>query len=74
MKNNRLNKYIIWGLLINGILLSTKQFITIPDGIYCFSMGAGIALVLFGVYSMNHDTTKIKNFKRNLIKKFVKSV
>lgn len=74
MKNNRLNKYIIWGLLINSIILSVKQFINIQDGISCFGMGIGTALVLFGVYSMNHDTTKIKKFKINLIKKFVKSV
>ncbi|CAK7086434.1 hypothetical protein CIW83_05240 [Tissierella sp. P1] len=74
MKNNQMNGYIIWGLLINSIVLGSKQFIEMPEGIYCFGMGVGIALVLFGLYSMNHDTTKIKSFKRNLIKKFIKSI
>lgn len=73
MKNNRMNRYIIWGLLINIIIMSLKQFIKIPDAIYCFCMGAGIALEIFGIYSIKHDTTKIKSFKINLIRKLAKS-
>ncbi len=74
MKNNRLNKYIIVGMLINSIVISAKQLANIPDSISGFGMGIGIGLEIFGVYSMNHDITKIKNFKRNLVKKFVKPV
>lgn len=74
MKNNRLNKYIIWGLLINSIILSVKQFINIPESISGFGMGLGIALEIFGIYFIKHDITKIKNFKRNLIKKLVKPI
>ncbi len=73
MKNNKINKYIIWGSLINTITLSSKQFTEVPEGLSCFAMGAGVALMIFGLYSMNHDTTKIKDFKRNLVKKLIKA-
>lgn len=74
MKNNKMNKYVILGMLINSIAISAKQLANIPDGIYGFGMGLGIGLEIFGLYSMKHDTTKIKNFKRNLIKKLVKPI
>lgn len=74
MKSNKMNKYIMWGLLINSIILTAKQFINIPEGIYCFGMGVGIALEIFGLYSMKHDTAKIKKIKRNLIKKFIRPI
>lgn len=72
MKNNKLNKYIRFGLVLNIIIMSSKQFIEIPDGIYCFGMGVGIAMIIYGAYITRHDTTKVKMFKRNLVKKIIK--
>ncbi|MDR7856719.1 hypothetical protein [Tissierella sp.] len=74
MRDKQMNKYIIWGLLINSITMSLKYFIEVPDGISCFGMGVGIAMIIFGAYSMKHDTTKIRDFKRNLFKKFIKQM
>lgn len=73
MKNNKMNKHMIWGLLINSFLMSIKHFIEIPDALACFGMGIGISLLGFGIYTMNHDITKFKNWKRNLVKKFINS-
>ncbi len=74
MKNNKMSKYVILGMLINSIVISAKQLANIPDGISGFGMGLGIGLEIFGLYSMNHDIAKIKNFKKNLIKKLVKPI
>lgn len=65
MKRNKVNIYIVLGLLI----ISIKHIIEIPDEFGCFSTGMGILLFVFGLYAMNHDLTKIKNLKRNFIKK-----
>ena len=71
MKSAKMNKYMRWGLLINGFSIAIKQFIEIPDAITCFTTSMGITLLLFGLYAMNNDTTKLKMWKRNLIKRFV---
>lgn len=68
MKNAKMNKYIRWGLLINSFYIGIKQFIAIPDFIACFVMGVGISLLVFGIYTTNHDITKFKICKRNLLK------
>lgn len=72
MKNKQMNLYLILGLLINSIIFSVNHFIELPDFISSLGIGIGICLELIGLYSINHDITKIKNFKKNLIKKFVK--
>ena len=71
MKNNKMNKYIIWGLLINSLSIVIKQFIEIPDVIACFATGMGLSLLIFGLYAMNHDVSKLKNWKKNLVKRFI---
>lgn len=74
MKDNKMNKYMGCGLLINSIIMTTKHIIEIPEIVACFGMGIGISLLILGIYVMNHDITKVKNFKRNLIKKLIKSI
>lgn len=64
MKGNKVNKYMVLGLLINSI----KYLIDFPDALACFSTGMGIVLLLFGLYAMNHDISKFKTWKRNFIK------
>lgn len=70
MKNNKMNKYMVGGLLINTFFLSIKHFIEIPDSLACFAMGIGLSLLGFGIYAIKHDTTHIENWKRNLLKSF----
>ena len=46
MKNSKMNKFTIWGLLINSFFLAIKQFIAIPDSIACFAIGVGASLLV----------------------------
>lgn len=62
-----------WSLLINSISISIKHFIEIPDALAGFGTGIGLSLLIFGMYIMNHDITKFKNWKRNLLKGFMNS-
>ncbi len=69
MKGNKLNKYIILGLLI----MSIKYLIDIPDNLGCFSTGIGIVLLGFGLYIINNDISQLKSWKRNLIERLVRT-
>lgn len=62
----KLNKYISFGLLINGFWLFSNRFFQLPEFINGFCVGLGITLMLWGAYIENHDVTKIKNFKKNI--------
>ncbi|GAA4057471.1 hypothetical protein [Amphibacillus indicireducens] len=73
MANNKMNKYLLLGLLINSLLLILKRFIDIPDSVAGFGTGLGLSLLIFGIYAMNHDITKLKNWKRYLLKDFTNS-
>jgi len=61
---------MVGGLLINGIIITIKYFIVIPDALACFVMGIGFSLLCFGIYAMSHDVRKLKTWKRNLLKNF----
>lgn len=71
MKNKKINKYILWGLLTNSFPIVMKKFVEIPDSVACFGTGMGISLLIFGIYAMNNDITKLKNWKKNLTKKII---
>lgn len=61
------NYFISAGLLIISLMLILKHFaIQLPDFIQGFGYGIGIALELMGAYLVNHDISKIKNYKRKL--------
>lgn len=68
MKKAKMNKFIIWGLLVNSLFIGIKRFITIPDFVACFAIGIGASLLVFGMYAANHDTRKFETWKRNLLK------
>lgn len=65
-----MNKCIIAGLLINGIIIIAKRFTEIPDNFACFGTGLSFPLLMLGIYFINHDMTKMRNFKKTLMKKF----
>lgn len=69
MKDNKVNKYMVLGLLI----ISIKYLIEIPEALACFSTGTGMALLGFGLYAMNNDMTKLKNWKKGLIERLMKT-
>ena len=58
---------MVLGLLISSV----KYLIDIPDALACFSTGMGIALLIFGIYAMTNDLSKLKNWKKNLAKKLI---
>lgn len=74
MKNNKINKYIRWGLLINIITMTANRFIDINEIkiIYCFLMGISISLLSFGIITMKHDMTRMRELKKVLIKRIIK--
>lgn len=71
MKKDKMNKYIRWGLLFNSLCLGIKQFIVIPDTITCFVIGMGLSLLIFGIYAANYDITKLKKWKKSILKNFI---
>lgn len=72
MKNN-MNWYLRLGLLITGIIMGVNHFIQLPHILYGFGLGLGIALEFIGIYAIKHDLSKIKNFKKNLIRGIVRN-
>ncbi len=64
MKNKKGNKYIVLGLLLN----STKYIFTIPYDIGCFISGLSISLIILGLYIGNGGMTRLKRWKRSLVK------
>lgn len=63
------NKLLSLGLFIIGMSLTLKHFsVPIPDFVDGLLVGAGIGLELIGIYTINHDLSKLKKFKRNLFK------
>ncbi|AGK97947.1 hypothetical protein [Clostridium pasteurianum] len=64
------NKFLSIGLFIAGIALFLKNSsIPLPDFIDGLLLGSGIGLELIGIYSMNYDISKFRNYKRNLLNK-----
>ena len=69
------NKFLSIGLAIIAVMLLLKHFsIQLPDFIEGLGYGIGIAFELIGIYSINHDIHKLKNYKINLLKKCFKSL
>lgn len=72
MKDIKKNWCLIIGLLIVSIVLVAKHLVKLPDTVEGLGLGFGFGLELVGVYSINHDMTKIKKFKKNLVHAFIK--
>jgi len=63
------NNYIGFGLFFYGIFIGLGHFNLLPDFISGLCLGLCIALMLIGIYSMNHDTSKLKDCKMNFFKR-----
>ncbi|ACA53722.1 hypothetical protein ACLD43_04970 [Clostridium botulinum] len=64
------NKALVIGIFIIAITTSLRHFtIQLPEFVLGLGYGVGIALELIGLYSINHDISKLQNCKRNFIKK-----
>ena len=61
---NKPNKLVGIGLIIISTTLLLKNCsIQLPEFIAGLGLGCGIAFELIGAYSMNHDISKLKNYK-----------
>ena len=58
-------------MVLGLLIISIKYLINIPNALACFSTGMGIVLLIFGLYAMNHDITKLKDWKKNLVKRYL---
>lgn len=64
------NLLFIIGALIVGIMMILRELsIKMPDFVEGLGLGMGIACELMGAYAMNHDLSKLRNFKKRLLKK-----
>lgn len=67
----KLNSFIILGLLLNTILLLVNQINLFPEFIKGLFAGLGLALIFVGMYSENHDISKLRNYKKNLLNRIL---
>jgi hypothetical protein len=67
MKN--LNSYIRVGMVLNAFSLIFSRFTIIPEFILGVCLGAGISLMLLGIYAEKHDINELRSYKLALINK-----
>lgn len=67
----KLNNYINFGLLFNGIFLLGNSTNSLPEFIKGFYVGLGLVLIFIGIYSEKHDISKLKNCKTMLFKRIL---
>jgi hypothetical protein len=68
MKNLKTNWFLSIGLVLISIMLVSKHLIQLPEAFQCFGLGLGIGLELLGIFYINNDMTKLKNFKKKFLK------
>lgn len=74
MCNNNLreNKPLCIGILLNAIFLIFNQFAVVPDFMTGFIEGMALVFFAIGLYGIHHDISKIKNWKKTMIKNILK--
>ena len=65
----KLNNYIKLGLLFNVIFIIGNYTDIFPEFIKGFLVGFGLTLIFIGIYSENHDISKLKNYKKCMLNK-----
>ncbi len=63
----KLNNYIKFGLLFNGVFLLGNCTNLLPEFIKGLCVGLGLTLIFIGMYSENHDISKLKKFKKDTL-------
>ena len=66
MNRGNSNKYLTIASFL-GFICFIGHFIHLPCIIEGVCFGACIAFSTIGLYALNHDISKLKSFKRNLI-------
>lgn len=65
----KFNNYTNFGLLFNGIFLMGNYTDLLPEFIkgLCVALGLTLTLIFVGRYSENHDISKLRSYKRNIL-------
>ena len=67
----KMNNYICYGLLLNGVWIFSIRFNLLPDFIEGVMVALGLLFVLIGMCYEKYDISKIKNYKKNLFSRIV---
>ena len=67
----KMNNYICYGLLLNGVWILSIRFNLLSDFIEGVMVGLGLLFVLIGMCYEKYDIYKIKNYKKNLFSRIV---
>lgn len=62
------NNYIKFGIFLNGICLLGNHINLLPEFIKGFCIGLSLILILIGMYSENHDISKLRDYKKMLFR------
>ena len=63
----KLNNYTNFGLLFNGIFLLGNSTDLLPEFIKGVCVGLGLILIVIGMYSENHDISKVRSYKKSIL-------
>ena len=66
----KINNYIAFGLLFNGLFILGNNFNVMPELVKGVLAGLGIGFCVYGALSQKYDVLKIKNYKKKLLKNF----
>ncbi|MDZ4992329.1 hypothetical protein GNF80_04990 [Clostridium perfringens] len=67
----KFNNYISLGLLFNSIFLLGNCTNLLPEFIKGLCVGLGFILIFIGIYSENHNISKLKNYKKNILNRML---
>jgi hypothetical protein len=62
-----INRYVSVGVFLAVVPIGVAQFVAIPEFVQGLCTGAGIALMLFGMFAANHGVERLRLWKRKLI-------
>ena len=63
----KINNYTKFGLLFNEIFMLGNCTNLLPEFIKGLCVGLGITLIFIGRYSENHDISKLRSFKKDIL-------
>ncbi|MDF2673708.1 MAG: hypothetical protein K0R09_1973 [Clostridiales bacterium] len=68
-RNYKTNKPLFIGVLASGIYFFTKGIMPVPDVLQGFLIGIVFAGYFVGIYGLRHDISKLKEWKKSLLKR-----
>lgn len=63
----KFNNYTNLGLLFNGVFLFGNYTNLLPEFIKGLCVALGLILIFIGIYSENHDISKLRSYKKGIL-------